>query len=50
MAEFTIRRLRRDELDELEKFGFERQGVLRAHHRRQNGELWDTIVMGRLLP
>jgi RimJ/RimL family protein N-acetyltransferase len=32
-----------------EKFGFEREGVLRAHYRRQNGELWDAIVMGLLL-
>ena len=32
-----------------EKFGFEREGVLRAHYRRQSGELWDAIVMGRLL-
>jgi putative acetyltransferase len=32
-----------------EKFGFEREGVLRAHYRRRSGELWDAIVMGRLL-
>jgi putative acetyltransferase len=32
-----------------EKFGFEREGVLRGHYRRQNGELWDAIVMGHLL-
>ena len=32
-----------------EQFGFEREGVLHAHYRRQNGELWDAIVMGRLL-
>jgi RimJ/RimL family protein N-acetyltransferase len=32
-----------------EKFGFEREGVLRAHYRRQNGELWDAVVMGLLL-
>ena len=32
-----------------EKFGFEQEGVLRSHYRRQNGELWDVIVMGRLL-
>jgi RimJ/RimL family protein N-acetyltransferase len=31
------------------RFGFEREGVLRAHYRRENGELWDAIVMGRLL-
>ena len=32
-----------------EKFGFEREGVLRSHYRRQNGEIWDAIVMGLLL-
>jgi RimJ/RimL family protein N-acetyltransferase len=32
-----------------ERFGFEREGVLRSHYRRQNGELWDAIVMGLLL-
>jgi RimJ/RimL family protein N-acetyltransferase len=32
-----------------EKFGFEQEGVLRSHYRRQNGELWDAIVMGLLL-
>jgi putative acetyltransferase len=32
-----------------EKFGFEREGLLRAHYRRSNGELWDAIVMGLLL-
>jgi RimJ/RimL family protein N-acetyltransferase len=32
-----------------ERFGFEREGVLRAHYRRENGELWDAIVMGALL-
>jgi RimJ/RimL family protein N-acetyltransferase len=32
-----------------ENFGFEREGLLRSHYRRQNGELWDAIVMGRLL-
>jgi RimJ/RimL family protein N-acetyltransferase len=32
-----------------EKFGFEQEGVLRSHYRRQSGELWDAIVMGRLL-
>ena len=31
-----------------EKFGFER-GLLRAHYRRQDGELWDAIVMGLVL-
>jgi RimJ/RimL family protein N-acetyltransferase len=29
-----------------EKFGFEREGVLRAHYRRQSGELWDAVLMG----
>lgn len=32
-----------------EKFGFEREGLLRSHYRRQNGEIWDAIVMGLLL-
>jgi RimJ/RimL family protein N-acetyltransferase len=32
-----------------EKFGFVQEGLLRAHYRRQNGELWDAIVMGLLL-
>jgi RimJ/RimL family protein N-acetyltransferase len=32
-----------------EKFGFEQEGVLRGHYRRQDGELWDAGVMGRLL-
>jgi len=32
-----------------EKFGFEREGLLRSHYRRSNGELWDAIVMGLLL-
>jgi RimJ/RimL family protein N-acetyltransferase len=32
-----------------EKFGFEREGVLRSHYRRRSGELWDVIVMGRML-
>lgn len=29
-----------------EKFGFQREGLLRAHYRRRNGELWDAAVMG----
>jgi RimJ/RimL family protein N-acetyltransferase len=29
-----------------EKFGFQREGLLRRHYRRRNGELWDAIVMG----
>jgi len=32
-----------------EKFGFQREGVLRRHYRRRNGELWDAVVMGLLL-
>jgi GNAT superfamily N-acetyltransferase len=32
-----------------ERFGFEHEGVLRSHYRRQNGEFWDAIVMGLLL-
>ena len=32
-----------------EKFGFEREGYLRRHWRRRNGELWDVIVMGLVL-
>jgi RimJ/RimL family protein N-acetyltransferase len=29
-----------------EKLGFQREGVLRRHYRRRNGELWDAVVMG----
>ena len=29
-----------------EKLGFEREGLLRRHYRRRNGELWDAVVMG----
>lgn len=29
--------------------GFETEGILRAHCRRRNGELWDVIIMSRLL-
>ena len=32
-----------------ERFGFEREGYLRKHYRRRSGELWDTIIMGRVL-
>lgn len=32
-----------------EKFGFEREGLLRRHYRRRNGEAWDAIAMGLLL-
>ena len=31
------------------KFGFAEEGVLRRHYRRRNGELWDAVLMGRLL-
>jgi ribosomal-protein-alanine N-acetyltransferase len=27
------------------KFGFQREGYLRKHYRRKNGELWDVILM-----
>ena len=30
--------------------GFEIEGILRAHYRRRNGELWDAVVMGLALP
>ena len=33
-----------------EKFGFEREGYLRRHYRRRNGEIWDCIIMGLQLP
>jgi RimJ/RimL family protein N-acetyltransferase len=29
-----------------EKFGFRREGLLRRHYRRRNGELWDAVMMG----
>jgi RimJ/RimL family protein N-acetyltransferase len=29
-----------------EKLGFLREGLLRRHYRRRNGELWDAVVMG----
>jgi RimJ/RimL family protein N-acetyltransferase len=32
-----------------QKFGFEREGLLRRHYRRRNGEVWDAVVMGLLL-
>ena len=32
-----------------EKLGFQREGLLRRHYRRRNGELWDAVVMGLLL-
>ncbi len=32
-----------------EKFGFELEGRRRRHWRRNNGELWDDMVMGKVL-
>ena len=32
-----------------ERFGFEREGYLVKHWRRQNGELWDAVIMGLVL-
>ena len=32
------------------KFGFEEEGYLRRHWRRRNGELWDSVIMGLLIP
>jgi RimJ/RimL family protein N-acetyltransferase len=32
-----------------EKFGFQREGLLRRHYRRQSGEEWDVVAMGLLL-
>jgi len=32
-----------------EKEGFAIEGRLRAHYRRNNGELWDALVMGLVL-
>jgi RimJ/RimL family protein N-acetyltransferase len=29
-----------------EKLGFRREGLLRHHYRRRNGELWDAVLMG----
>jgi len=29
-----------------ERFGFQREGLLRRHYRRRSGELWDAVVMG----
>lgn len=31
------------------KFGFEREGLRRAHYRRRSGELWDSLMMGLVL-
>ncbi|MDQ3940450.1 MAG: GNAT family N-acetyltransferase [Actinomycetota bacterium] len=33
-----------------ESFGFEREGYLKKHYRRRNGELWDCLLMGLQLP
>lgn len=32
-----------------ERFGFEREGYLRRHYRRRNGDIWDCVVMGLVL-
>lgn len=32
-----------------ERFGFRREGHLRRHWRRRNGELWDAYVMGLVI-
>ena len=32
-----------------QRFGFAEEGRLRRHYRRRNGELWDAVVMGRVL-
>ncbi|WP_194838903.1 GNAT family N-acetyltransferase [Nocardia sp. XZ_19_369] len=32
-----------------QRAGFDTEGILRAHCRRGNGELWDVIIMSRLL-
>jgi RimJ/RimL family protein N-acetyltransferase len=31
------------------KFGFEEEGHLQRHYRRQNGELWGALIMGLAL-
>lgn len=31
------------------KYGFEEEGYLKRHWRRRSGEIWDSVVMGRLL-
>jgi RimJ/RimL family protein N-acetyltransferase len=31
------------------KFGFVEEGTLVRHYRRENGELWDAVVMGLVL-
>ncbi len=30
--------------------GFKEEGRKRRHYRRRNGELWDSVLMGRPLP
>jgi RimJ/RimL family protein N-acetyltransferase len=32
-----------------EKFGFVTEGHMRRHYRRRSGELWDAVIMGRVL-
>ncbi|MGH9121188.1 MAG: GNAT family N-acetyltransferase, partial [Acidimicrobiales bacterium] len=32
-----------------ERFGFVEEGRKRRHYRRRNGELWDSVLMGRSL-
>ncbi|MDQ1399139.1 MAG: hypothetical protein QOK20_1071 [Acidimicrobiaceae bacterium] len=32
-----------------EKFGFVHEGQMRRHYRRRSGELWDAVIMGRVL-
>ncbi len=32
-----------------EKYGFQKEGLLRRHYRRRNGEQWDAVAMGLLL-
>jgi RimJ/RimL family protein N-acetyltransferase len=32
-----------------EKFGFVEEGLLRRHYRRNDGSLWDAVVMGLVL-
>lgn len=33
-----------------EKFGFEREGYMKRHYRRRNGEIWDCVLMGLQFP
>lgn len=32
-----------------ERMGFVREGLLRRHYRRRNGERWDAVIMGLVL-